>query len=117
MLLLAALLMPATAAVVFASTTTTAIALMALVFAAQSWWMANQLALISESAGKHVVGKVLAFSALGGSLGGMCFTLLTGRIISAMGYRPVFVMASLFHIIGWLILTIAERAQAKTKMV
>lgn len=115
MLLLAALLMPATAAVVVAHTATAAIVLMALAFAAQSWWMANQLAFISESAEKQIIGKVLAFSALGGSLGGMLFTLLTGRIIAVAGYRPVFLAASLFHIIGWLILLASRRIQARKR--
>lgn len=113
MLLLAALVMPVTGLIVFAKSLSLAIALMALAFASQTWWMANQLALISESASKYAVGKVLAFSALGGSIGGMCFTLATGHIIATMGYRPVFIFASLFHIIGWQILMFAERLQRK----
>ncbi|QNI35752.1 MFS transporter [Edaphobacter albus] len=116
MLLLAALLMTSTAAVVLAHTAAMAIALMALAFAAQSWWMANQLALISESAEKQIIGRVLAFSALGGSLGGMFFTLITGHIIATAGYRPVFLAASLFHVTGWMILAAAQRAQSRYEL-
>jgi ACS family hexuronate transporter-like MFS transporter len=78
-----------------------AVALIALLFAAQSCWMVNQLTLISESVSVENVASLLALSALGGGLGGIVSTLLAGRIIAAHGYVPIFTGLSLVHLIAF----------------
>lgn len=82
-----------------------AVAIIALLLAAQSCWMANQLTLISESIPREQVGTLLSLSALGGSAGGIISTLLTGRIIAAYGYVPVFTALSGVHLVAFAILT------------
>lgn len=47
-----------------------AVALLSVALAGQTCWMANQLTPISESMSRPNVAKLLALSALGGSLGG-----------------------------------------------
>ena len=101
--------MPIAGAVVTAKGIALCIALLALAFAVQSCWMANQLALISESCPREMVGRVSALSALGGSLGGIVSTLVAGRVISQYGYIPVFVSVGFLHIVGWSILQIGIR--------
>lgn len=106
MMLLAACLMPLANVAVRTESAVLAVGLIALLLAAQSCWMANQLTLISESVSRENVGTLLALSALGGSLGGMLSTLLTGRVIAAVGYVPVFTALSIEHLVAFGALTL-----------
>jgi ACS family hexuronate transporter-like MFS transporter len=110
-MLAAALAMPLAGAVVLVPKVWLAVALLALAFAAQSCWMANQLAMIAESAPQYDVGKVLAISALGGSLGGVLSTMAAGAVIAAYGYRPVFLVIGFLHFSGWLVLYASRRIE------
>lgn len=107
----AALLMPLAAVAVRVDTAWLAIALIAVLLAAQSCWMANQLTLISESVPRENVGTLLALTALGGSLGGMASTLLTGRVLDAYGYVPVFTALGTLHLtaFGVLLWSVSRR--------
>jgi ACS family hexuronate transporter-like MFS transporter len=90
-----------------------AIALIAVLLAAQSCWMANQLTLISESVSRENVATLLALSALGGSLGGIGSNLLTGRAVAAYGYVPVFTVLGGLHLTAFAVLAWAFRAGAR----
>ncbi len=93
----AACLMPLAALAVRTRSPWMALGLIALLLGAQSCWMANQLTLISETIPHRQAATLLAFSAIGGSVGGMISTLLAGRIIAAAGYVPVFTAIGLAH--------------------
>lgn len=108
LMLLAASAMPLANVAVRTDLVWLAVALIALLLAAQSCWMANQLTLISESIPRERVASLLALSALGGSAGGICSTLATGRIIAAYGYVPVFTGLSLLHLTAFGILTFTQ---------
>lgn len=97
-------LMPLAALAVRVPQMGVALALIAVLFAAQSCWMANQLTLISESVARENIGTLLALTALGGSLGGVLSTLLAGRVINTYGYVPVFTALGLLHVTAYLIL-------------
>jgi MFS transporter, ACS family, hexuronate transporter len=109
----AALIMPLAAVAVRVETVWLAIALIALLLAAQSCWMANQLTLISESVPRENVGTLLALTALGGSLGGMLSTLLTGRVLNAYGYVPVFTGLGVLHLTAFVVLLFAAGRGAR----
>lgn len=115
LMLLAACLMPLANIAVRTESASLAIALIAILLAAQSCWMANQLTLISESVPRENVASLLALSALGGSLGGLLSTLATGRLIDACGYVPVFTALSALHpiAIGVLFLTLQTQARRR----
>ena len=108
----AALLMPLAAVAVRVDTAWIAIALIALLLAAQSCWMANQLTLISESIPREDVGTLLALTALGGSVGGIVSNLLTGRVLDAYGYVPVFTALGTLHVTAFVVLLWSERRAA-----
>ncbi|MCX6950905.1 MAG: MFS transporter [Verrucomicrobia bacterium] len=108
----AALIMPLAAVAVRVETVWLAVALIALLLAAQSCWMANQLTLISESVPRENVGTLLALTALGGSVGGMLSTLLTGRVLEAYGYVPVFTGLGLLHLTAFGVLLWSVRRPA-----
>lgn len=94
----AAILMPLANVAVRTETTWVAVAIIAVMFACQTCWMANQLALLSESFPRSAVATVVSISAIGGSLGGIVATLLTGRAVQHYGYVPVFTGMSILHL-------------------
>ncbi len=115
MMLIAACLMPLAAVAVRVEHAWVAIALIAVLLAAQSCWMANQLTLISESVSRENVATLLALSALGGSLGGIVSNLLTGRAVAAYGYVPVFTVLGGLHLTAFAVLAWAFRAGARRR--
>ncbi|OAM89774.1 MFS transporter [Termitidicoccus mucosus] len=113
MMLFAACLMPLANVAARTDSAWVALALIGVLLAAQSCWMANQLTLISESVPRENVGTLLALSALGGSLGGICSTLLTGRILATYGYVPVFTGLSVMHLLAFAFLTWSQVRQQR----
>lgn len=113
LMLFAACLTPLAAIAVRTEAAWLAIALIAVLLAAQSCWMANQLTLISESVPREQVATLLALSALGGSLGGIVANLLTGHTVATYGYVPVFTAIGFLHLTAYGVLTWAFRAQRK----
>jgi MFS transporter, ACS family, hexuronate transporter len=111
MMLIAACLMPLAAVAVRVEHAWLAIGLIAVLLAAQSCWMANQLTLISESVSRENVATLLALSALGGSLGGIASNLLTGRAVAAYGYVPVFTLLGGLHLTAFAALAWAFRVE------
>jgi ACS family hexuronate transporter-like MFS transporter len=109
----AALAMPLAAVAVRADSAWVAIALIALLLGAQSCWMANQLTLISESVPRENVGTLLALTALGGSLGGILSNLITGRVLDAYGYVPVFTGLGALHLTAFAVLLWSVRRGAR----
>lgn len=85
------------------------IGLIGVLFAAQSCWKANQLALIAESIPRESVATLVSLSALGGSLGGVLSNLLTGRAIQAYGYVPVFTVISVLPLCAFACLELQMR--------
>jgi ACS family hexuronate transporter-like MFS transporter len=105
----AALLMPLAAVAVRVEIAWVAIALIALLLAAQSCWMANQLTLISESVPRENVGTLLALTAFGGGVGGIVANLVTGRVLAAYSYVPVFTCLGGLHLIAFGVLLWSQR--------
>jgi ACS family hexuronate transporter-like MFS transporter len=105
----AAALMPLALVAVRTSVPWLAVALIAVLLAAQSGWMVNQLSLISESVGPGAVAAVVSFSALGGSLGGILFTLFAGQMIAGYGYVPVFTVIGCLHLTSLALLVFGGR--------
>lgn len=88
-----------------------AVGLIGVVLAGQTCWMANQLTLISESVSRQNVAKLLALSALGGSLGGVVSTLVAGRLIDSAGYVAVFTGLGFLHLTAYGVLALGLRGK------
>jgi len=101
---IAASLMPLANVAVRTDLTWLSMALIAVMFAGQTCWMANQLALLTESFPRPVVARALALSSVGGGIGGVVATLLTGRAVASYGYVPVFTAMSILHLTAFLLL-------------
>jgi len=113
-LLLSACISPLAVIAVRTDITWLAMALFALVLAAQASWMCNQLTLVSESVNRENLATLLSMSAIGGSLGGMVSTLLAGRLIASVGYVPVFTGIGFLHLTAFVILALTVRKTGST---
>lgn len=111
-MLVAACVMPLAAVAVRTSSTWVSLALIALLLGAHSCWIANLLTTASEVFSRHQVGTVVGLAGMGGSIGGIISTLLTGRIIASYGYVPVFTALAFFHLAAFLFLTGALKRHA-----
>lgn len=101
LMLAAACLMPLAAVAVRIDSAFLCVAIIATLLGAQSCWMANQLTLISESVSRENVATLLALSAMGGSIGGIFSTLMTGQIVERYGYVPVFTALGAVHLLAF----------------
>lgn len=113
LLLVAACLMPLSLVAVHASSAIMALALIAVLLAAQSCWNANLLTMMSEVFPREHVGKFVSLTGIGGALGGIVSTLLAGKVIHAVGYVPVFTALGFLHITAFLIINFVALRSAR----
>jgi MFS transporter, ACS family, hexuronate transporter len=66
--------------------------------------LANMLALPADSYPKNVLGSIWGLASMGAGFGGMVFTLVTGWLLSAFSYIPVFILFGTIPLIAMLIL-------------
>ena len=111
-LLIAACLTPASAIAVRASDSWLVLALIGLVLAAHSCWIVNLLTFMTERFPKNHVATVVGLSGVGGGLGGILATLITGRVISSYGYVPVFSGLACLHLTAFGVLRAITRRES-----
>lgn len=83
---------------------TIAIALISLATAAHQGWSANMYTFASDLFPKKVVASVTGIGGMFGAVGGILLALLSGRIITAFGYLPMFIIASCSYSIALIII-------------
>jgi len=116
-MLAVACLMPLVANVaVRIGTTWVAMALIAGMFAIQTCWKTNLTALLTESFPREVTATLISLAAMGGSLGGIVATLLTGRAVHSYGYVPVFTVMSVLHLAAFAVIVWGFAADRRTKV-
>ena len=81
-----------------------AVALITLATAAHQGWSANMYTFASDLFPKNVVASVTGIGGMFGALGGILLALLAGRIITAFGYLPMFIIASCAYLIALIII-------------
>lgn len=101
---IASLLMPAGILAAYAATPLVALALIGVVLFGFQVWINNVQTLPSDFFPSRAVGSVAGLGGTGAGLGAMLFTLLTGRVVDAVGYTPILVIAGLLAPVGTLIL-------------
>ena len=109
LLLLAVCFMPLAILIFHTSIVWLAIALIAVLLAANACWLVNLLTLVSESVSARNVATLIAFSAIGGSLGGILSTLFIGRTVETFGYGLVFYLLGSVHVIAFIVLILCRR--------
>jgi ACS family hexuronate transporter-like MFS transporter len=113
MMFSAACLMPCSIIAVFSPSPYVALALIAVLLAAQSCWMSNILTLMAESFPREQLATYAALASIGGSLGGIASTLAAGEVIHAVGYIPVFITLGFLHFTAYGVLSWLSRRAAR----
>jgi MFS transporter, ACS family, hexuronate transporter len=78
------------------------------------FWSSNVQTLPADIFPARVVGSVEGLLGSAGSFGGMLFGLLVGSLIGQHGYAPAFLLAGLFHPLGFLLILTNVRIQRVT---
>ncbi|AQG80190.1 MFS transporter [Spirosoma montaniterrae] len=86
------------------SSLTVAIGLIALATAAHQGWSANMYTFASDLFPRTVVASVTGIGGMFGAIGGILLSLLAGRIITAFGYEPMFIIASCTYLVALLLI-------------
>ena len=77
-----------------------ALAATCLVLFGHAIWVANLMTLPTDLFPSSQVGTVSGFSGMGGAIGGMLASLITGLVVTRFSYRPIFLVAGLMHPLG-----------------
>jgi len=80
-----------------------AIAASSLVVLGHAIWVANLLTLPADIFRSEEVGTASGLSGMGGSVGGILATLLTGYVVTRFSYTPMFIWAGLMHPLAFLL--------------
>jgi ACS family hexuronate transporter-like MFS transporter len=97
---LSAVLMTAAIPAAFSTTVTHAILLVSLATFGYTSYNANALAFPADVFPRNMVGSIWGLASLGAGVGGMLFSWLSGRVIDAYGYTPVFVGCGIMPLIA-----------------
>ena len=96
--------------IVFAAQTTNlwvAVALVSIAAAAHQGWSANLFTLTSDMFPKQAVGSVVGIGGMAGAIGGMFIALIVGEILQKTGsYVPIFMMAGSAYLVALLVIHI-----------
>jgi MFS transporter, ACS family, hexuronate transporter len=112
LLLTAACLTPAALVAVHSQSSAVALGCIGVVLAAHSAWITNLLTLMTESVPPASSAQVVAWSGIGGSIGGIITNLTTGQVIGRYGYVPIFTVVGLLHLTAYGVLHIIWTRQA-----
>lgn len=106
-----AAVMVASIPAVLTTSATAALVLISVATLAYSSWAANILTLPTDVIRHDAVASATGLAGTGGGLGGMVFTLLTGKIVDLVSYTPIFIMAGIMPIIAATIIAVGVKAR------
>jgi len=110
-MLLSAAIMPLGIIAVRAENVWFSFALLSIMYAAQMCWMVNQLSILSETFPRKSVATVIALTGVGGGIGGILATVLTGKAVAGYGYTPVLTAMSVLHALAYGVIIFALRTK------
>jgi len=97
LLAVSALVTPVSCLVIFTPSAAWAIALMALLMAAHGLWICNYLSLISDHFPARVMATTVGLTGTVGGCAGILATLVTGPVVDAHGFTPIFIGTALLY--------------------
>lgn len=95
-----ALLMTSAIPAAFAPNAGVALGLISVATFGYTGYNSNSLALPGDVFPKHMVGSIWGLASMGAGFGGMVFSWLSGRVIDAAGYVPVFIGYGLIPLVA-----------------
>lgn len=111
MLIAGACLMPLGALVGQVKSITTAMALICVAIYFSQYWPTNTGALTADLLPAASTGTVVGMMGTAGSLGGIVFAQVLGRVVGRFGYSTAFILAGALHPIAALLLILLLRGQ------
>lgn len=115
MMFAAACLTPVALVAVRTELTWMAVAMCFLMVAANSCWSVNKLTLATELVPRSQVASLVSLGGIAGSLGGIVSTLVAGKLISTVGYVPVFTGLGFLHMTAFGILYLLYRRSERLR--
>jgi ACS family hexuronate transporter-like MFS transporter len=95
-----ALLMTSAVPAAFAPSASVALGLISVATFGYTGYNTNSLALPGDVFPKNMVGSIWGLASMGAGFGGMIFSWLSGRVIDAVGYTPVFIGYGLIPLVA-----------------
>lgn len=93
----AAILAPVSSLSVFAHSVEAAVALMCVFMFAHGFWITNYMTLIGDLYPRGGVATVVGLTGTAGGIGGFLTSLLIGKVVQAISYTPVFLVAGAMY--------------------
>ena len=85
-----------------------AIAIFSLAYFGQQSWSTLVMVLPTDLMPRRVVGSVAGLVGFGGAMGGIAFGQLVGYLLDhGLGYRVVFALAGMFHVVAFVVILTA----------
>ncbi len=109
LLAISALVTPVSCLVIFTPSAAWAIALMALLMAAHGLWICNYLALISDHFPARVMATAVGLTGTVGGCAGILANLVTGPVVDAHGFTPIFLGTALLYPLALVVLLTIPR--------
>ena len=104
LMLIAALVTPVSCLVAFANSPGMAVALMSLLMFAHGIWIANYIALISDTVPSQQVATTVGLSGTCGGMAAILSSLTIGLIVDRFSFRPVFIVSALLYPLAWIVI-------------
>jgi ACS family hexuronate transporter-like MFS transporter len=89
--------------------TTLAVTLLGVLMFAHGFWMTNYMTLIGDLFPAATVGTVVGLTGTAGGLGGFVTSLVIGRVVEAVSFTPLFIIAGVLYPIGLAIILLSIR--------
>lgn len=83
-----------------------AVGLMSLLMFAHGIWIANYIALISDTVEPQQVGTTVGLSGTCGGIAGMISSLVIGVVVDQISFGPVFFVSALLYPLAWIVIRV-----------
>ena len=112
LMFIAALVTPVSCLVTFASSPGVAVGLMAVLMFAHGIWIANYIALISDTVEPQQVGTTVGLSGTCGGIAAIISSLAIGPVADRISFAPVFLASAILYPLAWFIIRTGQHTES-----
>ncbi len=110
---LAAVLTPISILALFVPTSALAVLLLGALLFAHGFWMTNYMTLTADLFPASTVASVVGIAGTAGGFSGFLANLLTGYVVEALGFSPIFIVCGLLYPVGFCLILLTVRRGAE----
>jgi ACS family hexuronate transporter-like MFS transporter len=104
LMLIAAIISPVSWGVAVVDSPAIAIGMMATLMFVHGVWIANYIALISDTVAPYHVGTTVGLSGACGGIAGIVSSLAIGPLVDQFSFTPVFLISAILYPLAWIII-------------